>query len=240
MGYARGINGTLGQHMRYAARHVWSRPGVQKRVLALLKALIHQREVDICCLLEVDTGSFGSHGMNQLNALMDEEYRYADAQSKYGTESRHHRAPLTAGKSNGFIARRDYPFETLYFTVGTKRLIYRVRLGAGLTLYFTHFSLKRAVRERQLYELFELADGTEGEVILMGDFNVLTGLDEVRPLLATRPLTLLNDPAVHTFVFHRRRLVLDLCIASKSLAARASLEVIPQPYSDHAALLLTL
>lgn len=238
LGYARGINGSMAHHLRYMHRNLWCAPRTQRKVLSALKALIDTQDVDICGLLEIDTGSFPSGGINQLNLLQDAQYNYAHAENKYAINSPLRRLPFTVGKSNGFIARRPYPFKELSFQCGTKRLIYRVELEPALLLYFTHFSLSQPIRERQLRELFDLADRSEGEVILMGDFNILTGLSEIEPLLKVRPLTLMNDPGTHTFLFHHRQLVLDLCICSNSVARRATLEVIPQPYSDHAALLL--
>ena len=240
LGYARGLNGSMLHHMALGYRHLWCPPGVQMHTLAALKALIRQQAPDICCLLEIENGASPSSRLNHLELLKDAEYFFSDAENKYAPNSRLRQSHFTSGKSNGFIARREYDFQKLYFSHGTKRLIYSVELEPELTLFFTHFSLTHKIRQRQLEELFDLADKTEGEVIMMGDFNLLKGLDEVLPLLLPRKLTLLNDPELHTFLLYRRRLVLDLCICSESLAEKAKLHVLPQPYSDHAALLLEL
>ncbi|MBI1275546.1 hypothetical protein GC177_06205 [bacterium] len=240
IGYARDIDGSLAAHVLKSYRHLWCSSRVQQRVIGQVKTIMRHYAVDLCCLLEVDTGIPSLPYSNQHRALMDEEYRFGDAENKYLENSRLRKLPITIGKSNGFVARRDYPFQKLFFSRGTKRLIYRVQLEKGVSLYFTHFSLNNAIREAQLAELFDLADQSPDEVILMGDFNIFGGLDEVRPLLQRRDLTLLNNPEEFTFKFHQRSMLLDLCICSNSLLGRAKLTIVPQHYSDHAALVLHL
>jgi hypothetical protein len=78
----------------------------------------------------------------------------------------------------------------------------------------------------------------EGEVIFLGDFNILSGLEEITPLLDHGRFVLLNQQDIPTFFFHKRKLVLDLCVCSRTIGKKAVLKVIPQPYSDHAALIL--
>jgi endonuclease/exonuclease/phosphatase family metal-dependent hydrolase len=240
IGYARDIDGSLAAHIVKSYRHLWCPPSVQRRVLRQVKETILQQQADICCMLEVETGRPSLLATNQHQLLMDEEYCFGDAENKYLESSRLRQFPFTYGKSNGFIARRDYAYQKLFFRRGTKRLIYRVQLEEGVSLYFTHFSLNAHVRKDQLAELFDLADQSPDDVILMGDFNILGGLDEVIPLLAARDMTLLNQPDISTFIFHHQHMLLDLCICSDALLPRAKLEVIPQDYSDHAALVLRL
>lgn len=238
LGYARGIGGTLAEHVVYAHRHLYCTPDVQKATLRQLSALIEQEDPDICCFVEIDEGSFTSARFNQLAALLNDHYRFFDVENKYAPNSRLRSFFLTRGKSNAFISKTEIPFEKVYFSMGTKRLIYRVVLRDDVNLYFTHFSLTHSVRLRQIAEIKKLVHSTPGEVILLGDFNVLTGLSELAPLLVDENLILLNREDSPTFRFHRRHLVLDLCLCSPKIAKKAELKVLPQPYSDHAALIL--
>ena len=57
-------------------------------------------------------------------------------------------------------------------------------------------------------------------------------------LLHSNELVLLNSEEHPTFTFHIIRKVLDICICTKNISRRSHLQVIPQPYSDHAALLI--
>lgn len=240
LGYARGLNGGLAQHVLLAHRHFLPSRRVQEKALAQLREIIAREDPDLCCFVEIDKGSLFTPGFNQLEALLDERYTVYDIENKYGMMSPLRRLPLTRGKSNGFIARQPYPHEKLAFTHGTKRLIYKILLEPKLTLFFAHFSLKRIVRAQQLLQVQALMRETPGEVIFLGDFNVLSGLGEIAPLTEGGECLLLNCPETPTFTFHRKRLVLDLCLCSPTLTNRLKLTVIPQPFSDHAALLVEL
>jgi len=240
IGYAKDINGSLQQHVRRLSRHFYTNPMVQQKVLGQLKHIIARETPDLCCLVEVDEGSFHSARFNQIQALVDDIYKYHDIAGKYGENSWLSRMFMHKGKSNAFLASKDYPFEKLYFENGTKRLIYRVELTKGIYVLFAHFSLQKNVRLRQFQELKRIIRETEGEVVILGDFNIMQGFIELEPLLADSDLQLLNREGEFTFTFSRRRLTLDLCLCSRALAPRAHLRVIDQPFSDHDALLLHL
>jgi len=238
LGYAKGISGSLLHHLRYLGRHLYTSPFAQNAVLKQFRKIIEDEVPDVCCLVEVDQGSFHSAYYNQIRALMDDVYHFHDVAHKYGERSWLNHAPLHRGKSNALLARAIYPFKRLYFSYGSKRLIYRVDLPQNTTLFFAHFSLQRKVRALQMVEMRALALACNGPVIILADFNIMQGFQELRPLIEGTDLTVLNDENVPTFTFHRRTMALDLCICSQQLAAQAQLKVVPQPFSDHAALLV--
>jgi endonuclease/exonuclease/phosphatase family metal-dependent hydrolase len=238
LGYCRGIDGRLTQHIFYAHRHFYCTPTAQNHSLQQLNALIAREDPDICCFVEIDKGSFTSAGYNQIQALINEKYVFYDIENKYAQASRLRSFFITKGKSLAFIAKRAFSHEKLYFRCGTKRLIYKIDLDETLTLFFAHFSLNKVVREKQILQAGELMRSAVREVIFLGDFNILTGINELDPLLKQGPFVLLNREDIPTFTFHKHRLVLDLCICSKGIAERANLKVVSQPYSDHAALVL--
>ncbi len=238
VGYAKGIDGTLMQHVRRFHRHVYFGVSPQQQVLGQLKSIIAAEEPDVCCFVEVDRGSFHSSYYNQMNALVDDDYCFHDIADKYGENNPLGRLPLFQGKSNAFIAKQSLDFQRLYFKRGSKRLIYRIMLPNNIALYFGHFSLQESVRALQMIELRNFIQTHDGEVIILADFNIMQGFKELRPLLDRTDLMVLNDEAEHTFKLHRRSWALDLCICTQSLADRLKLKVIPQPYSDHAALLI--
>lgn len=240
IGYAKGISGSLWQHVRHSGRHVYSSQKTQMRSLGQLKKIIDREKPDLCCLIEVDSGSFHSSRYNQLQALINEEYHFYDIADKYGENNPLGKLPLHRGKSNAFISRDVLAFDRLYFTNGSKRLIYQIALPNNQILIFAHFSLNRKVRARQFQELRKLIAETTRETILMGDFNILAGPSELAPLLKDTKLKLLNRPEENTFRFSRYHWMLDLCLCSSLIGEKAELKVIPQPFSDHAALLLTL
>ena len=240
LGYARGIDGTLNHHIRFAHRHFYCSPHVQKQTLAQTAELIALHDPDICCFMEIDRGKETLPQSNQLEHLLTEKYPFYDIENKYGTHSLLRQLWFTKGKSNAFLAKENIVYEKHYFSTGMKRLLYQLNLAENLTLFFAHFSLNRKMRKQQLAELKEWVHATQGDVIVLGDFNILDGTQELRPLLEDESLLLLNCEKQPTFTFHKRQLMLDVAMSSANIAEHASLEVIPQPYSDHAALLLTL
>ncbi|OYU78301.1 MAG: hypothetical protein CFE32_02185 [Alphaproteobacteria bacterium PA3] len=240
LGYATGIDGTLRHHARNVFRHAFQTMAMQRRVLQQFRAIIEQHDPDICCLIELDRGSAHSSFFNQMEALCSATYPAFDVADKYGPKSRLSKMPFHHGKSNGFLAKSPHRFAHLYFENGTKRLIYQITLAPDLTLFFAHFSLAHKVRAKQFLEIRALAQRTPGRVIILGDFNTLTGLEELEPLLAGDSLRLINHPAVPTFRFHRWQHTLDLCLCSPSLVPEIKLRVIKQSFSDHDALLLEL
>jgi endonuclease/exonuclease/phosphatase family metal-dependent hydrolase len=238
LGYARGISGRLSEHLRYAYRHIYCPPAIQRQSLDQLNQLIKQVEPDLCCFVEIDQGSFGWARFNQIKHLVSKNHAFSDIENKYAPDSFLRVLTITSGKSNAFISRKNYDFEKLYFSHGYKRLIYKIKISNDITVFFAHFSLKKAVRVRQLLEARDLMRREDGEVIFFGDFNILSGLQEIEPLLDQGRFVLLNQPDVPTFLFHNHKLVLDLCVCSQAISKEASLTILPQTYSDHAALVL--
>lgn len=240
LGYGRGINGQLSSHIRYLHRHFYCPRNVQELVIRQVAEVIEREDPDICCFVEIDSGSPISSNFNQMTALVNEKYSYFDIENKYGLKSPLRKSTFTRGKSNAFLSKKAFPHEKIYLHKGAKRLVYKVTLRDDLTLFFAHFSLNKAVRMEQLQQARQLMRACKGEVIFMGDFNILSGFSELNHLLEGGELVLLNREDSPTFTFHTRASVLDLCICSRSLMDKAELKVIPQPYSDHAALLLDL
>lgn len=240
LGYARGISGSLYHHIAYANRHVYSPRYAQKRMLKQFRDIIDAHQPDLCCMVEVDRGSIHSGYLNQLKTLMCDDYCVSDIANKYGEERLISKMPLHWGKSNAFLSRKPLHFERKYFLHGTKRLIYQIQLSEQCTLFFTHFSLQQKVRRQQFQQIRELMREVQGEVILFGDFNIFAGTSELQPLLDDGTLVLLNDPSLPTFTFHKQHMMLDLCMCTPHLKNAAKLQVIPQSFSDHAALLLDI
>lgn len=139
--YARGISGSLAHHIKFAMRHFYMTKAVQNAVLAQFCLIVAHEKPELCCLVELDSGSLQSSYINQMMALTNEEYCYADVANKYGANSWLNWMPMHTGNSNGLLARINYAFKKLYFTKGSKRLIYQVDLPGVGTLFFAHFSL---------------------------------------------------------------------------------------------------
>jgi endonuclease/exonuclease/phosphatase family metal-dependent hydrolase len=237
LGHLRGISGSLTHHLLLAHRHFYCSTTVQENVWRQLTEVISRERPDLCCFVEIEQAAFHSANFCLLEDIAGESYPFFDIENKYSHTSRLRTFPMTRGKSNAFLAKHDFAYEKIHFSHGTKRLIYKINLAPEVTLFCAHFSLNKKTRARQLQEARQMIQDTQGEVIFLGDFNILGGFEELEPLLQN-DLVLLNRKEHPTFTFHFFRKVLDICICTKNIAARSHLRVIPQPYSDHAALLL--
>lgn len=237
LGYLRGISGSLADHILFAHRHFYCSIPVQEKMWGQLTGIIQQERPDLCCFVEIEQAVFHEGNLSVIKDIAGEAYPFFDIENKYLPASRLRTFPLTRGKSNAFMAKHQFPYNKLHFAHGTKRLIYKIELAPGLTLFFSHFSLSQKIRAEQLLEVRKLINDTHGEVIFMGDFNILKGFGELSPLLESDNLVLLNDDQP-TFTFHVFKRVLDICLCTKEIAGKCRLQIIPQPYSDHAALLL--
>lgn len=240
IGYAKGIDGTLWQHISRAGRYLYCTVTTQTLVLNQLKAIIRKESPDLCCFVEVDQGSIGSGYLNHVKFMLDEDYKFFDVANKYGKTNWRQYMPLSRGRSNAFISKQELVFDRLYFKHGTKRLMYRVVLPGNIHVFFAHFSLDRSVRVRQFEEVRGLIEQCPGDAILLADFNIMYGFSELEPLLKDSNLRLLSKEEDHTFLFYNRRLALDLCICSAPLVDRIALKVVDQPFSDHQALLVEI
>lgn len=240
IGYAKGIDGSLAQHARHFHRHLYCPIPVQQQVLMQIKGLMKQENPDLCCFVEIEHDEVRPQRFSQLGSLIGEEYPFYDVADKYGPNSWLSRMPWHRGRCNAFLARREMPFERRYFSMGSKRLIYELSGPDNIAIFFAHFSLQRAVRAEQFSELRRLVERSNREVIVLADFNIMGGFAELDPLMRDNKLSVLSREDEPTFTFYKYRRPLDLCIASQSLVPRLGLKVVPQPFSDHAALLVTL
>ncbi len=240
IGYAKGIDGTLWQHVSRLGRHIYTAQSTQTLILKQLKEIIRTEDPDLCCFVEIEKGSLHSAYVNQLNHLVDDDYVFFDIANKYGEDNWRRHMPLSRGRSSAFLAKRELVFDRLYFRHGTKRLMYRIVLPGNVHVFFAHFSLDARVRVRQFEEVRGMIDQAGGDAILLADFNIMHGFSELTPLLKGSNLRVISKETDHTFTFHSRKLALDLCICSEPLINRIAVRVVPQPFSDHQALLVTL
>ncbi len=238
LGYARGIDGTFSQHFGSMHRHFYTGVSQQQQVLTQFKNIMLAEQPDLCCLVEVDSGSWNTGYFSQIGHLMDDDYAVHNIAGKYGEDSLLAQMPFFKGKCNAFLSKAALPYQKLYFKHGSKRLIYSVMLPDNIRLLFAHFSLQAKVRARQFDEVRTLVNSHDGEVMILADFNIIKGFQELQPLLRETNLQVLNKEEDHTFMLGSSRWTLDLCICSQSLAPRIDMRVIPQPFSDHAALLV--
>ena len=113
--------------------------------------------------------------------------------------------------------------------------------GNDLTFFVTHLAawgrLLRVARMRQIAELGDIIARGALPHVLVGDFNVPPGADEIRTLLAHGHLRVIGDPRESTFPMTRQRL--DYIFADPRWEA-VSTDVIRRGPSDHWAIVAEL
>ncbi len=240
LGYARGIDGSFNQHIGRLYRHVYTSAAQQRDVLMQFNGILQHESPDLCCLVEIDKGSWQTGYYNQIEALVDENYPVHDIAGKYGEDTLLAQMPFFKGKCNAFLSRTPLQHRKAYFRHGSKRLVYEIALPCGIHVFFAHFSLQAKVRARQFLEMRELVGNYGGDAIILADFNIFEGFGELGPLLKGMKLHVMSSETDHTFMLGDSRWALDLCVCSQNLLPRLSLRIVPQPFSDHAALLVEL
>jgi len=240
IGYARGLNGCLKQHILHSYRHIYCPLKVQVEAISQLKTIIENEKPDIGCLLEIDKGSFNTGYYNQIEKIIDQNYPYFNIENKYSKKGYLNKLPIFNGKSNALFSNNILDYQKLSFSHGTKKLIYRINLKNNITLFFAHFSLRKNIRSKQFKELRSIVESEDNDVIIMGDFNIFNGFQELYPLIHKSDLCVINDEKLPTFTFHKWKFPIDLCICSSKLSDKVTLNIIDQPYSDHAALILKI
>lgn len=236
LGYLTGADGSL---LSYATRFPYfikTPQTVQQAVADAFKVMLVEENIDIACLAEVDQGSFVTGNTNQIELLKPADYQQTAIDSKYGPGSGWRKFLFTQGKSNGFVAKGSHLCQTHHLESGNKTLLYELQLTEHTTLFWFHFSLSHSVRAKQLYEIKSRMDQCE-ESILVGDFNIFGGHQELEPVLHdTRYKLLLEEP---TYPAHRPYRVFDAAIASSGIN-RLESRVLPVTHSDHRPIVLEL
>lgn len=238
IGYAKGIDGSLSQHLGRFHRHLHCPIPVQQQVMMQIRGLMGEHDPDLCCFVEIEHHPPELSRYSQLEALRGDDYPFHDVADKYGLNNWLSRVPWHRGRCSAFLAKAEAAFERRYFTHGTKRLFYEIAGPDNTAIFFAHFSLQARVRAEQFRELRRLIERSGKDVIVLGDFNIMRGFAELEPLLRDGSLHVLSREDEPTFTFHRYKAPLDLCLCSASLKDRLTVRVIPQPFSDHAALLV--
>ncbi|RFC63095.1 hypothetical protein DYI37_14270 [Fulvimarina endophytica] len=243
LGYLRGIDGSIRQHVGRVWRHVYTPLAAQTESIAQLTAKVQELSPDLCCLVEIDRGSITNRFFDQLPTIGGDLFPVSGAHGKYGTERTLSPLHISYGKSNAFLAKRPLVATDRYLKDGKKKLVYDIRMEAGsldLRVLVVHLSLVESERALQIRELATWVAEQQASTIVVGDFNVFKGDAELRPLLASGHLYHANRGMEPTFRFGPWRAALDTCLISEDLREQASITIVDQPYSDHQMLVMDI
>jgi endonuclease/exonuclease/phosphatase family metal-dependent hydrolase len=202
------------------------------RVLQGITRFIKSADPDIVGLVEVDTGSIRTGGVNQAEVIAASLGHYSIYQCKYGTNSLNTLVPIVNKQANAFLASPRVEGERFhYFDTGIKRLIIELELD-DLCVFLVHLSLKFRHRQSQLRNLFELVRAARKPVIVGGDFNTFSGEHEMALFMEAAGLRSANRDRVPSYPARKPRMELDFILHTRDIEID-SFAVVDVAYSDH-------
>ncbi|MEO0413971.1 MAG: endonuclease/exonuclease/phosphatase family protein [Verrucomicrobiota bacterium] len=193
---------------------------------------IDEVDPDITGLVEVDGGSFRASGLNQSLAVARRIQGCHSYRSKYCESTKVASLPVLNKQGNAFITKTPANDERFhYLSRGVKRLVIDLEYD-GVRFLLVHLALGYRARHAQLREIHQLIKDTDSPVVVAGDFNVLSGPQELELFLEATGLENANLRGAPTFPSWRPKSQLDFVLHSQDLTV--SDFIVPQvPFSDH-------
>ncbi len=232
--YGTGAPGALFDHLCTMHRYLRTPHSHLQRIVEF----IHDSDPDLVGLLEVDTGSYRTNFVNQVELIAKHINHYHHSYVKYGKHFFSHSIPILRKQANAILTKTELPDRNFHFLpVGFKRLIIEVKLD-GIRFFLVHLAINRKIRALQLSHLAKLAKG-EGPVIVAGDFNTFSGEHEIEALQEELSLFNPNKRAIPTFPSWKPRKQLDFVLCSKSINV-IDFQIAKVKYSDHLPIILDI
>jgi endonuclease/exonuclease/phosphatase family metal-dependent hydrolase len=199
---------------------------------------IAKADPDVLGLVEIDTGSYRTKAVNQVEKIATYLNHHHQSSVKYKHKFLAKTLPIFRNQANAILTKDKMPQGKFhYFSRGVKRLIIEVNVG-GLRFFLVHLALRKEVRKIQLAHLAKLAKGRV-PVIIAGDFNTFSGAQEIEEFQDSLGLINPNIDALPTFPSWKPKKQLDFILCSKYLKIR-NFEIPKVKFSDHLPLILDL
>ncbi len=234
-GYGMGADGSAISYVKTAPKFFFA--GRSKSIQ--LADLVRREAPDIVALAEVDGGSMRSGFRPQWQEIVELRGYSVLASGKYAPDSIWSSVPIL-GKHMSAIIYNQIPLqrESLYFSVGMKRLILRF-LTDDYDLYLVHLALDLPTRTIQHLELASIikSRSCQRPVIIAGDFNSFGGRSELKYFCEMVGLQFGSRSPLATYPAYKPEKELDHVLVSKDIKV-VCYRVLPEPISDHRALLV--
>lgn len=197
---------------------------------------IDESDADVVGLVEVDTGSYRTDFVNQVEAIANHLKHYHQSSVKYGKRSLGRAIPILNKQANAILTKKKVPkWYFHYFPHGFKKLIIEVHLD-GIRFFLVHLSIQKKTRDVQIKYLTKLAKGSS-PLIIAGDFNTFSGEDELRDFKKELKLINPNTEGMPTYPSSKPKHQLDFILCSKTLKVK-DFQIPEVKYSDHLPLIL--
>jgi endonuclease/exonuclease/phosphatase family metal-dependent hydrolase len=197
---------------------------------------IENSNADIVGLVEADAGSYRTGYHDQIAELAVRLKHYHFGSVKYGEKSFSRNIPILNKQSNALLTR-DLRAESKlhFFSRGMKKLVIEVDIN-GVKVFVVHLSLRKSARARQLALLADMVPANT-PVIVAGDFNTMSGSEELQNFMLNTGLINPNHADLPTYPAWKPKKQLDYLLHSKEIAPEYF--VIPKvDYSDHLPLIM--
>ncbi len=192
---------------------------------------IQAQDPDILGLIEIDTGSYRTKFINQVELIAAQLKHHHQCSVKYKHGILARAFPIIRKQANAVLTKKKLPAGNFHFLpAGFKRLIIEVDIG-GMRFFLVHLSIQKRVRKVQLAHLAKLAKG-RSPVIIAGDFNTFSGSHEIRDFQMELGLFNPNLEALPTYPAWKPRKQIDFILCSKHIKVRR-FEVPKVKFSDH-------
>jgi endonuclease/exonuclease/phosphatase family metal-dependent hydrolase len=200
--------------------------------LAEIIRFIEPVNPDIIGLVEVDGGSFRSGKQSQSQVIAEAVGHYHSYGCKYNQSFVSEKLPVFRHQGNAFLTKDAISSERFhYFEKGLKRLVIELELD-NLVIFLVHLALGFRTRHTQLADLYSLVKKTTKPHIVAGDFNVLSGDQEIRLFCGATGLKSANETGLPTFPSVTPRKQLDFILHSPELKP-IGFHMPKVHYSDH-------
>jgi len=207
-----------------------------KNHLGRLTEFVQSVSPDIVGLIEVDTGSIRSRGVNQAETIAQSLGYDSSYEVKYGESSLNKLLPIIRKQGNALLAGPNVHGERFhYFDAGIKRLVIEMELD-DCAIFLVHLSLKYRHRHIQLRHLYDLVKQTRKPVIVAGDFNTFWGQDEIYLFLEAAGLRSANAAHLPSYPSRTPRRELDYILYQDGVRV-SHFEIPDVNLSDHLPLL---
>ena len=227
-GYARGWDGSLKSFFKTFHRLPFQFFSQRKKELEKLKKIIDREKPDLILISEIESKKCK-------NFIENLGYFFNDMSVKYGEKSLYRKIPAWHNNSNAFFSKEKIDFEKLYFSEGAKKLIYKLKLPfQNTTLFFAHFSLVDKTRKRQIKEIDKMSKKFSSKIIA-GDFNLLTGLNELDEIIQKNNFKLSSKD--FTYPSYKPQKAFDLFLISANLKFKTKI-LKNEKFSDHLPVIL--
>lgn len=225
--FGTGLDGSWKHYLMRVWRFLWTPLSTLKNIAELLR----KERADIICLAEVDNGSFRSRFRCQATALAGWlKYRFFRTQNKYVPWSIWRFMTVVRNQHDAVLSHHEGEVKTHYLRSGMQRTVLEF-IVKGVSIFVVHLAvLSRKVRREQMEDLAEIIKECPRPYLVCGDFNLHTGLSEIKDFIKRTKMKLVRTPK--TFPSFKPNRTIDLFLSSPGLKVKAA-GIIKAPFSDH-------